>query len=300
MSNSNILPNGIFVWLWPKITWNSLDPDKIGPQLRDLGITGVIPQNGTATLNWLTDEKIKKFASYGLKVCIGFGLDSRLTSLDKKADAIIQALDKKKIHGDNVAGVMLNWETYWDGKQAEAKQVVDRVLAKHPDAYKYCVDAPWWAPLFIINHDGNKINTHPSAPTREWGVLCANDRYVQAYGGNGKPGENDGRSTGMLKWARHPSQYASLGTWTIRPAYQAYNRSLNDQIKTILADDVVCLWDVPEWDTNCINALRVVKKLKDLGFVGPDAVKTFQAKNGLVADGIVGPRTLAALGLQLT
>lgn len=296
---SNVLQDGIWLWLWPKITWNSLEPDKIGPVLRDLGIAGVIPQNGVSTLDWLTQDRINKFASYGLKVCIGFGLDSKITSLDKKADVLIKACGVKEKNPNVVSGLMLNWETYWDGKKTEAKYVVDKVLAAYPKANTYCVDAPWWAPLYLIGNGGNKINTHPSAPTKEWGILCANDRYPQVYGRGGKVGVNDGNSTSMLKWARHPSQYASMGTWTILPSYQAYNGSLNDQVKTLLADPVVCLWDAPEWDANCINALKVVKKLKDLGFKGPTAVKDFQAKNGLTADGIIGPNTLNKLGIVL-
>jgi murein L,D-transpeptidase YcbB/YkuD len=102
----------------------------------------------------------------------------------------------------------------------------------------------------------------------------------------------------MLAWARHPSQYASFGSWLIRPAYQMYKRSVRDHMASLLAEPTVCLWDIPEADADCRLALRAVRQLKALRFEGPQAVRNFQAAAGLVADGIPGPHTLGALGIS--
>jgi peptidoglycan hydrolase-like protein with peptidoglycan-binding domain len=44
-----------------------------------------------------------------------------------------------------------------------------------------------------------------------------------------------------------------------------------------------------------LKALSVRHRLRELGFAGPSAVRDFQAAEGLVADGIFGPRTARAL-----
>lgn len=289
---------GIYMWLWPRSSWKPLEPDVVCPLLQELGIYGVIPQNGVNTLKWITQEKIDGFAKHGIKVCVGFGLDSKLTTIDQKAQVIIEAITLTKANQDKCVGVMNNWEQFWSGKKTETKLLVEKVLAAHPDASDWCTDAPWWAPLFLITEEGKKLYTHPSAPTKEWGKLCSKDRYPQTYGAN-KPGSPDGTSQKMLDWSRHPSQYASLGNWIIRPSLQGYKRSLNDHIQFFIKEPVICLWDMVDIDSNCANALRVFKKLNELGFDGPRAVLDFQKSVKITQDNIVGPKTLQKLGVDL-
>jgi len=188
---------------------------------------------------------------------------------------------------------MMDWEGWWDGQQALATQEVNRVLAAAPDAAQRVTDCPWWAPLFLVTESGRHQPTHPRAPTREFGRLATQDRYVQAYGA-----PESGRSARMLAWARSPTQYAALGSWTIRGAFQLYERSLNDVIRTTLAEPTQCLWSWLEADADPKKALRVVLKLRELGFVGTPAVVQFQASRGLVVDDVVGTKTLAALGIK--
>lgn len=57
-------------------------------------------------------------------------------------------------------------------------------------------------------------------------------------------------------------------------------------------------WAAPSrLDAEGERALLALAKLRDAGFTGPGAVSRYQASAGLVADGVVGPRTLQALGL---
>jgi hypothetical protein len=64
------------------------------------------------------------------------------------------------------------------------------------------------------------------------------------------------------------------------------------------AHEIVCVWATPErFDANGLLACRVLMELERRGFKGPGRVARFQASVGLVADGLVGPRTIAALGL---
>jgi hypothetical protein len=174
-----------------------------------------------------------------------------------------------------------------------------------PDAAQRTTMTPWWAPRFIWRTDraGRRYaaETHPDFPYREWGRLCTREIYVEAYGAN-VPESPDGASTRMLAWARDRGQYPALGITAARvlPAHQTYRRSLNDQIATLLHEPVVCLWDHGGIDRAARLALRVVAALRARSYTGDGAVLAFQRAANIVADGIVGPLTVAALGLPFS
>lgn len=63
-------------------------------------------------------------------------------------------------------------------------------------------------------------------------------------------------------------------------------------------DGVSLVWAEPWWDASFEAGMIVVRELAARGFVGPEAVSLFQRAAGLTADGIAGPKTRAALGLQ--
>jgi hypothetical protein len=173
------------------------------------------------------------------------------------------------------------WETKSGNLFAEA--IVKKVLSRRPNAADCVTDCPWWAPL--KTPDGH--DTHPHAPTAIFGRLAAHDRYAQVYGA-----PVPGASTRMLEWARDPSQYPSLGTWDIRPAFQGYHRTVADHVQSLVSEPTSALWDYQELDANCIAALKLVAKFRATTFV---TIQDFQKAYGLVDDGIVGPATLAAL-----
>lgn len=58
------------------------------------------------------------------------------------------------------------------------------------------------------------------------------------------------------------------------------------------------LWACPgSWDANGTTALRAMRVIRDAAGHEPGAIARWQTARGLAADGIVGPKTLAALGL---
>jgi hypothetical protein len=271
---------GIWIWLWAKNGWSSLDPGTIAADLESLGIVGVLPHDSTGGLGWVTASCIETFNAVGISVLPSLGVISTAN--------IVNVL---KVQG--VVGSMLDWEGYWDGKQAQATQIVNQVLAQIPDANDRVTDCPWWAPLYYLDQSKVHHATHGSGPNAQFGQLAAGQRFVQAYGA-----PYDGESSGMLAWARDPSQWASMGSWPIFPAHQAYTRSIADCVFTLTAEPTVILWDYLEMDHNARFALTVRKFLTTHGFSGPPAVAEFQkAAGGLSIDNIWGPKSTAAAGL---
>lgn len=265
------------------------------------GIDGYIPQyaldNGRKYCE--ANEVAAQCAALGMRLTLGLGLDkgpSTKTDAEHETN-VTRALIAAIAYAKSNAGVRvsLDWESWWEGRRAMAARIVAAVLKEHPDAPQLCEDCPWWAPLFIVDRNGRKRPTHPNAPTIEFGALVGS-RWVQAYGAQAD-GSPEGRSYAMLKWSRSPSQYAALGPWTIGPTTQLYARSLNDQVKLLLLEPEQRLWTWNEADKNAILALRVVRELANSGCTGALAVRHFQMARGLTADDIVGPQTLAALGL---
>ena len=279
-----VLNDGLWVWLWDHDDgWAQLDASKLVGEFRAHGVTGVLPHGTGGMLSWLKRGALAKFRAAGIAVCPSLSWVRTSTILPALA------LDVGHLGGGRV---MLDWEGWWDGQQPLARRIAAEVLAAVPDAAQRVTDCPWWAPLFYIDGAGRRRHTHPRAPTREFGVICAEDRYVQAYGA-----PHRGRSAEMLAWSRSPTQYEALGRWTIRPAHQLYKRDLQDVIRTTLAEPTQCLWDWSGSDATARRGLRVVAALRARHFDGRGAVRSFQAAAGLVVDDICGPRTLAALGV---
>jgi hypothetical protein len=172
------------------------------------------------------------------------------------------------------------------GEAPEHVEAWCRDHAEHARCMALPADHAQHLPAMPVGHP-----THPHAPTATFGRLCGQERYPQCYGA-----PLEGRSQRMLAWARDPSQYASLGSWEIRPTYQGYQRSLNDQVQALIAEPTVVLWDWAENDAQCWTALQCVGMFRHFGFDGPGAVEAFQRHAGLEPDGLVVPATRRALG----
>ncbi len=286
---------GIYVWLWPQHGWTPLEPATVIPTLRDLGITGVIAQNGLEAPDWLAGQaatlhvtRTQAFRNAGVDVCAGFGMDGNHT-LEQYTTALVRGLD--------VAGsIMGDWEaeSQWENSAGHdlASRIVAGVVRARPDAPSRSVDAPWWAPLYTIDSHGTHRGTHPNAPTAIFGRLFS-VRFVQAYGA----GYGDTASRRMLAWARDPSQYPSLGAWPVRPSWQAYRRTITDHVLSLLAEPSVCLWNLSEMDDPCRRALRAVKRLRGLGYDGANGLAMFQRARALPISNTMDAATSAALGV---
>lgn len=278
---TSLLRAGVHIWLWPKAGWAKLDASAIADFCRENGVSGVLPHYSDGGLGWLkTAEKPLKQA--GLQIVGSLSIVS--------TDRIAALLDASSV----VDGCMMDWEGAWDGQQNKAKTIMQQIADRFGNAANgRVIDCPWWAPLKTPSGKPS----HPSAPNAQFGRFAV-DRYVQAYGA-----PVDKRSTSMLDWARSPTQWASLGNWKIRGAFQAYKRSVSDQVRTLMAESTsaesaCCMWDFAEFDVNFVFALKIRAKLVELGFRGASAVSDFQRHEGsLAVDGICGPKTTAALGL---
>lgn len=277
---------------------------ELGAVLRSMkahGVRAFMPQWGLDNARrYCEDPETRRICdAEGMVLYLGLGLD-RGKSSPSEADHLAQveraikaALDLAG--SERVYRVSYDWEGWWEGRQRAAAKIAAAVLDAHPDAAHYGEDCPWWAPQYFIDTQGRKRWTHPHAPTIEFGQLVQS-RYVQAYGAQAD-GSPDGRSLSMLRWSRAPSQYPALGTWAIRPTTQLYARSLNDHVRTLLAEPEQRLWAWNEMDPRASLGLRVVEALRLQLLAGENAVLNFQRLNGLDVDNVVGPQTLAALGL---
>lgn len=278
---SPLLRPGVHVWVWPNRGWASIDVGKLVQFCVDNGISGVLPHYADGGLAWLQKAETP-LKQAGLQIVGSLSIVS--------TDRIAALLEASSV----VDGCMMDWEGAWDGQQNKAKTIMQQIQDRFGSAANgRVIDCPWWAPLKTPSGKPS----HPSAPNAQFGRFAV-DRYVQAYGA-----PVDKRSTSMLSWARSPTQWASLGNWKIRGAFQAYKRSVSDQVRTLMAEstsqqDACCMWDYTEFDVNFTFALKIRAKLVSVGFVGANAVSDFQrAQGGLAVDGICGPKTTAALGL---
>lgn len=269
------------------------DPAECARDLAALGARGAIVQGVCEVPAWLTPACEAAFRDAGLDVAIGVG--SRGPGRWQLfADGVIAALNRG-------VPVVPDWEEAWcaPGGRAAARLFVARVKAAFaPGAVLPVADAPWWAPLFTIDGDGRQHATHPDAPTLEMGALASDERFAQCYA------RGPGAAAAQLAWARHPSQYDAIARagnvppWRINGVFEANQRAMNDHVRTLMAERVAALWHYNRIDAPCALALRVVKGLRGAGFDGSEGLRSYQAHAGLTPDSVVGPRTLAALGLD--
>lgn len=87
--------------------------------------------------------------------------------------------------------------------------------------------------------------------------------------------------------------------------YQLHGQHAGDLVTALAEHEHCAAWCLPlvkdggRADEAGLLALRAALRIRSLVGAGPGAVRRFQSLRGLVADGVVGPRTLAALGLSL-
>lgn len=272
-------PGARWMWLWPLPSAHDLPA-----LLRELvahGVTGIVPQQSDDAVVWARAH-VAEVRAAGLDLVVGLG------RIDRRA--VVDALDVP-----GVSGVMIDQEAWQSVPDSDA--LCRDVLALRPDAPSRVVDCHYPC-LTTAGPGGGQTGHHRIA--KAWSPLCGL-RAPQCYWEGGIA--PDGWVARRLAWARQ--DYPRAGgspAERVRASVQLYRRSVADHVALLLAEGVtgsVWLWDWREADASARLALRVVHELEACGHRGPSAVESYQLHSGLTVDGIVGPLTCRALGLDV-
>lgn len=270
-----------WMWLYPL----PRDPLALVEDLKRHGITGVIPQQSAHAVEW-AKRCAPALAREGLATMIGLGkIDTR---------AVLAALDVA-----DAAGVMINQEDW--KSVADSAALCDAVLRAVPDAAARTMDCHY--PCLTKDPETNR-STGWHRIAKAWAPLCglrAPQCYWARGGGGTTDGPRDGWVAARLAWARQDYPRAgSSPADRVRLSRQLYRASVQDHVDVLLAESAtgaVFLWDWAEADAAARLALRGVAELERRGFRGPGAVERYQRAEGLKPDGLIGPKTCAALGV---
>ena len=273
---------GRWMWLYPL----PRDPMRLVEDLRRHGITGVIPQQSGQAVAWAR-RWARELKREGLDTMIGLG---RITAAN--------TIDALRV--PDVAGVMQNQELWKSVEDSNA--LCEAVLRAEPDAAARMMDCHY--PCLTRDPETGK-RTGWARIAKAWAPICglrAPQCYWARGGGGTTDGPRDGWVAARLAWARREYPLAGASPADrVRISRQQYRASAQDHVELLLVESLtgsVFLWHWGEADAAAKLALRVVAELERRGFRGPGAVERFQrAEGGLTPDGLLGPKTCAALGI---
>ena len=108
---------------------------------------------------------------------------------------------------------------------------------------------------------------------------------------------SQGRWEGLVDRGEIPADVAPYGArWS--PYMQGHGHALGAIVWGLCEAAVVRLWACPgSWSPEALPALTAARQIRAEVGHGPDAIERWQAAHGLTADGVVGARSLAAMGL---
>jgi hypothetical protein len=256
-------------------------------EFKSLGVSGICWHGFVGGLDKLQfDSWAKMCKDIGMKSLAAYGLNS--LNPTQKGEWI-----GKVANSPLCDGVIFDMEGAWEDEAEDKRKATEmgnafRSLA--PNAL--ALDQPWFAPashwsMFPWEESAKFIDVR--APQ----VYCNN--FVRQYGNEAYEKvfawfERD--------WAKLNNRLASSGL--VKPVIitiQGYVWNLTDLITCLTKYDTVIIWCEPYPDSTTLRGLRVVKKLKSLGFSGSQAVGDYQRTVGLTADNICGEKTLTSLGI---
>jgi len=100
-----------------------------------------------------------------------------------------------------------------------------------------------------------------------------------------------GRWEGVAEAQRLPAELLPGGPLWV-PYFQGWGHTAGATVWGLAEHRLARVWAYPgSWDANGLLALRLARALRREVEPGPEAVEQLQAAHGLVADGLVGPRT---------
>jgi len=288
--SGKILEPGIYVQPYMAVIPGTTRQDKqtnLIPHLNEWKSLGV---SGVALHDFVGSMDISKFESYGqlvinhgMKVLAAFGLSK--PDAARKGDWIAGVSLSPLCHG-----VLFDAEGSFDadgGKQA-AIDMGHAFRAKAPQSL--AIDQPWFAPL-----------QHSSFPWKEfaaWIDVHAPQKYCNDFPQFGNQAYEKVFAWSAKEWTQLNQRLVSENL--VRPeiiTIQGYKWNLSDLINCLTTHPCIIIWTEPYPDQDFMRALKIVKKLKDLGCTGAEAVKNFQTASGLTADNSCGPLTIAKLGI---
>jgi hypothetical protein len=239
----------------------------------------------------LSPERFGEFADvahgHGLQASAAFGLGG---GNERAPEAAAQWMARVALHPD-CAALLTDAEGAFE--VAGARDAVVRMgrtfRAAAPDAY--VITQPWPVPTL-----------HSKFPEREFAAWVDADAR-QAYVNDWTRQYGKARYARCMAWfAASQAQLARQLGDLARPqliTLQGYGWAdiLPDLVDGLLTHPIVVMWSEPFPDEDFLRAAAAVAALQRLGLSGPTAVLAFQTTAGLTADGICGPKTLAALGV---
>lgn len=301
------LPEGIYIQPYMDKFPGATRQDKISNLRRqvqlwkELGAVGVAwhgfagPEYGPwQKLDPVLFEMLSQLAQeQGLKSLAAYGLGSTKAVAKGEFIGKVGALD-------SCDGILFDMEGAWENDASDkpdAKKMGDAYRALAPN--QWTADQPWFAPA-----------SHWSKFPWEETAGFVNERCPQVYC-------NDfvkqwGPDAYEKVWAWYQKDWQKLDARLApknlvrprRPTIQGYAwNNLADLVNCLTSNPSLFVWCEPFPDAQFIQGLRIQKRLTNLGFRGPDAVRKFQenwnATGGrpLTVDNQCGPNTISALNL---
>ncbi|MEZ4391976.1 MAG: C1 family peptidase [Polyangiales bacterium] len=272
---------GRWMWLYPLPS----DPMKLVDELRRHGVTGVIPQQSAQAIAWAR-RWAPALEREGFATMIGLG---RITAANTIAALGVES----------AVGVMQNQEVW--KSVADSNALCEAVLKAVPDAAARMMDCHYPC---LTKDPETDTHTGWHRIAKAWSPICglrAPQCYWARGGGGTTDGPRDGWVAARLAWARldYPRAGGSPAD-RVRVSRQLYRASTQDHVELLLAESLtgsVFIWNWAEADISAKLALRIVVELERRGFCGPGAIERYQRAEGLKVDGLLGPKTCAALGI---
>lgn len=234
--------------------------------------------------------------------------DPRRDEKIKKLRAGLQTLRMRAVRAAvkcGAAALMFDPEAAWKSKlpgfDGEAAREFCRAARAALDAALGSGEVAQRVRLLATSYD---MPGYHAIPWHEWDELL-DDWAPQVYfAGTTEPAPDSKR--GESRYKRHNAHWKDaqrcgvLSSRPLRTVYlQAYRCLVRELCRVANLYDDVCFWTFSRGrhDARGTLAACALAEIEARGFTGPGRIQRFQTSAGLVADGLVGPKTLAALGL---